>query len=189
MLRFAAESAILNTYVPAASVVPGRETGPLNVTIVLRSGRTPCAAAIAAVSSVAAQTAVNIVFIRPISMSSFAGVISLLRMHTAYHEAPNDNAESQISLTTGSLLRLLARNCLFLLEVLIEKYLHPIPQRQPALVEQRLVRVVRHHEELVRHMVSAEQIDQADRLREVHVAVVVSMNEEDGRPPVRDLRN
>ena len=67
MLRFAGESASLNTYVPAGRVVPGRETGPLNVTFVSRLGSTPCATAIDAVSSVAATAAVSVVEIRLIS--------------------------------------------------------------------------------------------------------------------------
>src|SRR4051812_3226170 len=67
MCRFAGESASRNTYEPAGSVAPGIETGPLNVTLVLRSALVPCAAATFTVSSVAAHAAVIMDVIRPIS--------------------------------------------------------------------------------------------------------------------------
>src|SRR5258708_12320856 len=87
MCRFAGESEIVNTYVPAGRVVPGRETGPLNVTIVLRSGRTPCADAIVAVNSVAAQKIVSKNLIRPISYCLLRRCSQALEVHTAYRLA------------------------------------------------------------------------------------------------------
>jgi hypothetical protein len=65
MCRLAGESARRNTYVPAGRVVPGSDTGPLNVTLVSRS--VGCETASAAVSSVAANAAVSVEEIRLIS--------------------------------------------------------------------------------------------------------------------------
>src|SRR5258708_40362000 len=84
MCRFAGESGILNTYVPAGRVVPGSETGPLNVTIVLRSGRTPCADAIVAANSVTVQKIVSKDLIRPISYCLLRRCCQALELHTAY---------------------------------------------------------------------------------------------------------
>src|SRR5436190_22736591 len=81
-------------------------------------------------------------------------------------------------------LLLLCRRRDFLLQIFLEEGFRAIPDRDPALVEQRLVCVVRHHEQFIRHVVRAEELDEPDRLREVHVAIVVSVNQEYGRLPV-----
>ena len=60
---------------------------------------------------------------------------------------------------------------------------------QPPRVEQRLVRVVGDHDQLVGHVVRAQQLDEADRLREVDVAVVVAVPEEHRRLPLVDRRD
>src|SRR5205809_8006338 len=66
--RSVCESSSRNVYVPAAKVIPGIDTGPLNVTNVVRSGGTDCAVAAAAVSASTAHAAAIVILIRLIGI-------------------------------------------------------------------------------------------------------------------------
>src|SRR5215831_10983525 len=106
--------------------------------------------------------------------------------HPLHHRFYSETAAGDIvadAVTMMELFLLLRRVDLVLLQVLVEEDLHAIPDRHPAAVKQRFVRVVGHHEQLVRHLVRAEQIDEAHHLREVDVAVVVSLNQQHRRLP------
>src|SRR5262245_4165698 len=68
MWRSVCESASLNVYVPAGSVSPGSDTGPLKVTKVVRSESVPCAFATPAAIASAAQQAASVVRVRLIGI-------------------------------------------------------------------------------------------------------------------------
>src|SRR4051812_38234507 len=79
----------------------------------------------------------------------------------------------------GSPTRSPARDVLVPEETLEER-VHSTVEVQPSLVKERLVRVVRVHDELIVDVASAQQVDESDRLREVDVAIVVVVPDEHG---------
>ena len=69
-----------------------------------------------------------------------------------------------------------------LAEEAIEEAVHVRVQLEPPAMHQRLVRVIRHH--IARSARCArEQVNEADRLREIHVSVVVALPHEHRRLP------
>lgn len=62
-------------------------------------------------------------------------------------------------------------------------------RRQPASVKQGVVHVVGEDNQLMIDMVGAQELHQARRLCERHIAIIVAMDEQDRGLPLLDLRN
>lgn len=56
-------------------------------------------------------------------------------------------------------------------------------------MNQEVVNLIGKDDQLMIDSVSPQQLDEAGRLPEGHVSIVISMNEQDGRFPLFDLRN
>src|SRR5438445_4157948 len=104
--------------------------------------------------------------------------------------APNANSVSQKERTNQqstisnqqsqpSLSRCRPRRVAF--EEASEEFFHPVERVEISLVQQRLVCVVGEDNQLVIHVVCAQELHEPGRLRELHVPVVVSMHEQHRR--------
>ena len=56
-------------------------------------------------------------------------------------------------------------------------------------MQQRFVHVIGKHDELVIDVARPQKLNQADRLREIHVPVIVAVDEQHRRLPRVDLRD
>src|SRR5262249_12801569 len=64
------------------------------------------------------------------------------------------------------------------LQITRDEFVESIERDHPPLVQQRLVRVVGEHDELVVDVVRAQELDEAGRLRELDVPIVVSVDQQ-----------